>query len=419
VKLFREHHIHRAHQFIGENKKLVSSLLTFGILSSIGAVAFAMLSTMGADFFGGEKNAGAIIATFRMTVILLIIPLFGYLVEERGAHIVLKIGILCEMLGSALFFVVQNKWTFLIFAAGFFLRWTLFNINPLILNNSQKESGGFWFGLKNEMYSLGNFIGLMLLPYFLLKENWPAVALYSVVSSILGLLIIKDVTDKPASHKTETLLQRINIFAVFQKGIRYVKANHSYPVFALGTQLFQGVYFGAIWFLFPLHLAHLMGSGGISLGVYEIVTLCLAIVCGILADRMNWRKIEEISWGIMILLVWILTFYYTYMSLILLGIFIGIANNFFSAASYHALTRYNENPAENGGYSSFLRAILNVGYMVSPLLCGFLYEYSGFHSAMVYVAMSVSIIGMWMIGFCFIVKKHEGVLIAEKVRSEL
>ncbi len=412
MKIFREHFFYRLRHQPEGNKKLYLAFTARALVALVGALIFAILPIMGSYYYGGESNAGLVIAFFTFLQILLFAPLSGYYIDRKGAHMGPKIGIVSELIGSALFLSSPNKWTFLAFCLGLYIRWTFFNLDPLILQLVNRKKGGFWFGFRDEVISVGNFIAVFLFPYFIFHDMWIMAAVISVVNSLVCLWILREVTQPGKLHSQTSLLDSINMVKIVKKGMHFVRVNHRFPLFTLGTKFFQGTFYGAIWFLFPLHLFRLAHqSNGLTLGIHEIVTICFAIVCGIIADRLDWKKLEEYAWIFMLMLVWLLPFWNSPLSLIVIGFFIGMANNFFASASYHALTKYNQDHKEDGSFSAFSKAVQNLGYMISPIVCGYLYEYYEFHTAMVYVASVITVIGVWMIGLCFLLKNTEKELV--------
>jgi MFS family permease len=437
VSFFRQHHLHRAHKYYRSHREVLWALTGNSFEIIIGALVFALMPVILTNYLHSERDAGFAMALFSALQILLLFPLAGRLIDRKGAIWTFQLGVFLEFLGAMICLLRFDFLGILIFFAGYYCRWAFFVVEAFLLEKSKPSEGGFVFGIREELFAIANFLGILAFPIFLAPESWYLLPLLSIATNFLTMFFLQEIKNKVflpwryllsrrslrdarqhLTHRRQRFFDSIhrtfNISATVRAGWRFITINHRFPLFVIGTSIFEGIFYGAIWFLFPIHLAHLAGAGGesLSLGIYEIVTLVLALLCGLLADRINWRFLEESAWFIMLITIWLLPFWHSPFALVLLGFFIGLANNFFTAASNHALAFFNNDHEEDGRFTAFNKIIMNMGFMISPIICGLLYQYWGFQIALFYIAIAVTIIALWMIYLSLTLKKP----IREKVQ---
>ncbi len=405
MNFFREHKLKGFGKYFVSHKDVYSALTAQTLETTVGAVVFALMPVILAFYLGNEQIAGIVIALFTALQIFVFIPLSGVVIDKKGALLAMKLGVFAEIIGILLWVLVDLNWGIYFFFLGYFFRWSFFLIDPFLLRRTESEEGGFWFGLKEEIIAIGNFLGILVFTWFVAREHWYFLPFVSALTHIISLSFLYTVEVKGKKRKItwKALCQAFNYWHFIKSGLSFIHKNHRYPLFNLGSNLFEGLFYGSIWFLLPLHLAKMAVEGdSLSLGIYEVVTIAFALICGVLADRLDWRKQELFSWLIMIVMVWILPFWHSQFALVVIGFVIGLANNFFASAGYHVLALFDEDHEEDGQYVAFAKIVCNSGYMVSPIICGYLYYNFGFDLALVFVAVVVTLIALWML---FLTKK--------------
>gem|GEM_PF-5484297 len=68
-------------------------------------------------------------------------------------------------------------------------------------------------------------------------------------------------------------------------------------------------------------------------------------------------------------------------ALIIIGAIIGIGNSLFYGASMHVLEEHDTHHHADGRFSAFKNLVLNIGYVIIPLLMGWLYHSFNFQTA--------------------------------------
>ena len=361
-----------------------------------GSLVKIMMPIFLAFHFGGEQNAGFLIAALALIQMLFLQPLAGRIFDQKGLIFAFKIGLAFEIFAGLIFFLFQSKWALLFFLFGYLARASFFIMEPFLLRNINPKKSGFFFGLSQEVVAAAHFLGLLAFPFFLREGNEIFLPLFSVFFAAVSFFFLREVAEKKNLWQPHFKWISFDFLRVCRAGLHFVRKNHQYPEFCIGSALFHGFFYGAIWFLLPLHLAHLVAGGGLEIKIYEVATLLCALGCGLAADRFDWRRIEKYAWGGMLLCVWILPFWHSSSGLILLGFFIGLANNFFFSASNAVLTRFDRDHAEDGGFSEFSKILSTGGRLVSTMVCGVLYFHFGLQQSLYFVAAVVSIIAIWM-----------------------
>lgn len=409
MKLFKQHFLHRIHHHISQkHKSVLAGISSRGFSLIGGSLLFGAYPVLITTLTGSETTAGIFISVMTFLQFIILDMIAGIMIDRYGVKKIGILGLSIGILSSIPFFLDQNVITATIVFIGLLFRASFLIIDPLILQNTNSKDGGFWFGIKEEICSVGSFLGALAIPFFILAERWIWIGIIWALTQGIALLFLSMVSQtsqkkKIISHSSP----KINLFGTLKAGLHFIKVNHKYPLFAVGSFLFQGVFYGAIWFVFPIYIADqiITNNGSLSLGIHEIMKLTLAIVCGILADRINWKILEEYAWILMIIMVWILPFWHSINALIFVGIFIGISANFFVAAGNHALAQHDEDHEEDGQFASFSRIIMNIGFALSPVIVGYLYQYVSFAASLVFIAGVVTFIGIWMITLCFKLKE--------------
>ena len=143
--------LHRlVHPFLQQkNISLFVTLATF--LSAFGAFMSAFFPLIFSVLFGGDQNAGFLIAGFTAIQIFVMTPLIHTLSQKTSLLNVYFISIFAECVGAFLWFMLDSPWAILIYATTVYFRWTGFITDTYLLQNVPAEEGGFWFSFRDEM----------------------------------------------------------------------------------------------------------------------------------------------------------------------------------------------------------------------------------------------------------------------------
>ena len=146
--------------------------------------------------FGGEQNAGFLIAALALIQMLFLQPLAGRIFDQKGLIFAFKIGLAFEILAGLIFFIFQSKWAMLFFLFGYLARASFFIMEPFLLRNINPKKSGFFFGLSQEVVAAAHFLGLLAFPFFLKSGNEIFLPLFSVFFAAVSFFFLREVAEK-------------------------------------------------------------------------------------------------------------------------------------------------------------------------------------------------------------------------------
>lgn len=379
--------------------QILKTLLGGSLVCSMSTLAFTAGPIIMTQQWGNEFLAGIFIGLLSLLQALFFDPSAGRLADQIGVITLMRYALITNIFVGILWWSVPNVYTLLIFFIGLYIYFGFFVTNAYLIRRTPADQGGFWFGLKESLYALAGFLGVFCLPIITLREfEWSIIGLFLAGVSFIALVLL--MTDKSLKgKKPPSKSLSWNPLTSIKNGFAFVQKNHQVPYLVIGALLFQGFFFGFIYFLFPLYIFELYNSSqvSLSLSIYEIVTLISAAAFGFLADKINWKQLEIYAWTLTICLIWLLPFWYDLSALIVIGAVIGLANSLFNSASFHALNRYNQDHKHDGQFTGLSMFIQNSGYAISPMLAGLLYSQYGYETAMITLAVIITLVGLWML----------------------
>jgi len=372
------------------HKKLLLFISGAGIASFGTATIYGVLPVVIAVLYG-EWYAGAIISALCLVEALLINPIGGNLSDRIGSRKTVMIGLASGFLAGLVWilFSLNNPFVLVLFTTLLFIGYGFRDSSETyILRITKKDEGGMAFGLYGNISSLAIFLATVTLPFFVIAGHevfaaWALMAVYGISFTILSFL-----PDDIAARQLErsSLLHSMNPIPAIKNGIRFIKENKNYPLLLIGATLFEGVFYGTIWFVFPLHIAKIGlsgGGGGLQLGVYDLVTALFAGYAGYLADKYNWRHTHSLGWIFVIAGLIALPFYGWPTWLIIVGFIIAIGNNLSYYSAAHALEANDIDHREDGEFVGLKSIVSSLGYAIAPLIAGFMYSTYGFKPALI------------------------------------
>ncbi|MCA9487248.1 MAG: MFS transporter [Nanoarchaeota archaeon] len=400
-------------KFSSEHKDALTLSLSDTPLRYITALAYAIFPIIIASLYN-EWVAGLIFGIVNLFQAFILNPIVGGYSDYYGSKPILLLNRIAIVLGGLLwfFFPMNNLYLILGFVSLLFLSYS-FRINETyLLRITKKNEGGVIFGIAENLFSIAYFFATLSIAFFSITEHHKIAATVMIIFfffSFFSLHSIQNDIDplRKKTHKKITTKSLLNpIFAV-KRAIHFIKLNNNYPLMTLAASCFQGIFYGTIWFVFPLHLVELGISsveGGLQLGVYELVTIFIAGISGYLADKYNWRHIHSFGWFLILLGVALMPFFVWPLSLIIIGAIIGVGNNLFYFAAEHALEAYDIDHKEDGEFMAINKMVGDFSYGISPILVGFLYFKYGFQSSLIFSSLISGSIALWMIWLTYKIK---------------
>lgn len=306
------------------------------------------------------------------------------------------------------------------FAAGFGAKF----VDIYTLRMSPLGKSGLSFGFLITFAGLGRFLWTILQPFFLnpiTQFGAPIVMMAAML--IFGLALWYSETDtnivtrvitnrRHISHHVWSSIKDLLISYknIFRNGWLFIQHCKSYPLIPLSLSFFDGVFFWSLWFVIPLYLAQNPQyiSQGLEIGIYEMMSLCFAVICGYIADKYN-TTISAFIWWIGVLIGVIILYHHPRIEmLVFVWVIIWISNNLLYAVGQKILTDHDEDHPNDGAYGQTKNMISNIWYMFMPVVW-WLLEFISFDRLLQLFASLLSIVvmlGIIITFYVLIMKRH-------------
>lgn len=372
-----------------------------------GSILYAILPVLYAAKYN-EWLAGLIVGGFNLLQAFFLNPTFGNLSDRYGSKRIMMLSTLCGSFAAITWLLVPFLHTSVLFVSTLFLfgGYTLRSVSEAyLLRTSEKNEGGFIFGLSEDVYALSYFLVTMSIPYFLVTEHQYYAGIILLFCPIAGYLFIAHLPEEKRTKEKRKSLKDVfllNPFTALKRGMHFIRANNYAPVPAVAITFFESIFYGTIWFVFPLHLEQLGSESfkdGLILGIYEIVTILAAAYIGYLADKHDWRKIFVLGWSFIAIGVLALPFFDWPIWLIIVGLIIAFGDNMAAFSGLHLLEATDGDHAEDGAFVAFKYLFSDVGYAIAPIIAGFLYYSFGFRIGLTFASLVGLVAGITMIWF--------------------
>lgn len=364
------------------------------------SVAYEVLPIVIAVSYGSWKS-GAIIAAFSATSAFLGDPLAGNLSDRIGAKRTIIMGCLLLAGAGLLWLLVPLSHPLALAAFGLllFFGYSLRDeISVYLLRMSGQHEGGLVFGVAENLFAVATFLATLCLPYFAVTGREPLAAALLLVLGAVGAAVLAFLPGDPHEERA----QRGSTFSpltTVRRGMHFIRMNGGYPLLSLGGSAFEGIFYGVLWFVIPVALLEEGGGtlAGLSLGIYEIVTILLAGYVGYLADRYDWRKIFMVGWALVGVGTVALAAGDGLAWLIGVGAAVAVGNNLFGFAASHALEEYDADHREDGAFAGIDAFVSDACYAIGPLVAGAVYYAWGFQATLAFAAGVSVVLAIGMI----------------------
>jgi len=384
------------------HKRILQLITSQSISYYAGSLSYGVVTVMVAYYYNA-LTAGIFLSGFNFLQAYIINPISGTLTDRIGSKKTIYLGLILMMAASIVWLSLpmSNPIALCIFGFLYLGNFSFRQMDEVyILRLSGKKEGGFNFGLAESIHCLARFIATLSIPYFILTNHQTMAAwvmLGSALISFVGMAGLPE--DKIRKRENQTILNSINPLLSIKQGWNFVKKNDGYPLMVIGNSLFEGVFYGSIWFVFPLHLIKFNTNdtiSGLTLGIYEVVFFLTATYFGSLADKKNWRVSHILGWILMAIGVIVLPLNSFPMWLIMIGIIIAVGNSMSNFAADHALEEYDVDHREDGSFIALKNIVNDTGYALAPLAAGFLFYKWGFEASLSFTIILTIIIAAWM-----------------------
>lgn len=352
-------------------------------------IAYATIPIMVA-FSHGEWLSGLFLGGLNFFQALVTDPIAGGLSDRIGSKsVVIFGGLLTATAGIVwLVFPLSNIFFLLLFGILMFAGYSFRDeVNAYLLRTSAKSEGGLIFGFAENIFAVTTFLATISIPYFVVTSHHTFAALIMIGCALASLIILWGLPND-VSEKKKEISSLFNPFYAIRRGWHFVKTNDYYPMLTLGSSVFEGIFYGTLWFVIPLKIGEGDHSllAGLSLGIYEIVTTFAASYSGYLADKYRWSTVNIAGWIIAAAGALALLASANALWLVVIGAIIALGNNFFFFASSHALEEHDIDHREDGSFIGLNNLVVDLGYGISPLVSGVFYYFFGFSASLIFAA---------------------------------
>ncbi len=324
---------------------------------------------------------GAVIGAGSMIQLLLDVPA-GRLLDRFGYLRFLKITSAVFLLAGAALFLHLSALTFLASLLLATFGWLFFGpgVNAYVLSQAPKQHAGTFISFRDIFSSVGVVLSSAILGW-ILALNVPSMGLIIFGTIAVALVALffcpKDKPLHPARHKTPTHHHYIRRRPLRETLSVLGRLNPASTTLLLLT-LASSTFYGIVWFIVPLVIAHQANSGllSIGLGIFDFAIVALGFVLGNLADHGNKRSL--IFFGLLLFSIAAVLIGFDFGWLFLLFGFLATTGDEMASISLwswlHALDREH---AHDGLLAGIINLSSDLGWAVGPVMAGILYGIIG------------------------------------------
>lgn len=380
----------------------------FLILYKLGGVLhYSLLSPLGERLLplwvvGTLMGGGSILQ------LILDVPA-GHLLDRFGYLKFLKITTFVFLFAGLALFLNFNTVTYIISLALATFGWLFFGpgVNAYILSHAPKDDAGKFISFRDTFGSLGVVFSSAILGFVLSLETKTMGALiFGLMLVALGALCLspKDRVSVHAEKKLPTQHYYIRRHYLHQVLGVLRRLNPASSMLLL-LDFSSSIFYGVIWFVLPLVIAHQANSGLLSLGlgVFDFAIVVLGFILGNIADKGNKRTL--VFFGLLLFSISgiILGFNFNWLFLVF-GFLATTGDEMASISLWSWLHSLDREHAHDGLVAGILNLVQDLGWAIGPMLAGVLYLWIGPSWTIVSSALLIFIV--WII-YQFFIKKHE------------
>lgn len=174
--------------------------------------------------------------------------------------------------------------------------------------------------------------------------------------------------------------------------------------------LTASTFYGIIWFVVPLVIAHQAQAGmlGLGLGIFDFAVVVLGFLIGNLADKANKRTL--VFFGLLLFAISgvLLGFNFGWLFLIF-GFLATTGDEMAGISLWSWLHSLDKDHAQDGTIAGVINLFDDLGWAVGPMAAGILYEMTGATWTIVFGA--IPIFAVWLI-YQFMMRRHPAHVLA-------
>ena len=347
-----------------------------------GGLHYSLLSPLGEKFLP-LWLVGILIGGSSFVQLLLDVPA-GHLLDRYGYLRFLKITTFLFLLATLFIGYGLTINTFLLSLFFSIFGWLFFGsgVNAYILSHAPKESAGKFMSIRDIAGSIGMMFGSAALPFVLLfapHYNYIGYVIFAFffVSFIVLFFSPKDRVSVHAETKIPTQHHYIRRHFIHTT-IKAMKRLNPASSMLIMLNLAGSIFYGVIWFVVPLVIAHHADAKilGLGLGIFDFAIVSLGFLLGSLADKTNKRTLVFL--GLLIFSISGMLLGLNFGWLFLLFGFLATAGDEMAGLSLwswlHSLDREHAHDGVIAGVIGFFQ---DLGWAIGPIFAGIMYGLIG------------------------------------------
>jgi len=303
----------------------------------------------------------------------------GHLLDKYGYRRLLKITTFVFLFAAGMYVFGLTKPIYLISLVIGTFGWLFFGpgVNAYILSHAPRENAGKFISKRDIFGSIGIVLSSASLPFVLLfTPQHIGFILFSLLA-VAFIMLFFSPKDKTSVHE-DTKVETQHYYIKRKHPISTLKAiSKLNPASTMLLLLdFSGaIFYGAIWFVVPLVIAHqatgahLLGWG---LGAFDLAIVILGYLLGNLADTANKRTL--VFFGLLLFAVSGILLGFNFGILFILFGFLATAGDEMAGISLWSwLHSLDKNHANDGLIAGVINLFQDLGWAIGPIFAGIMF----------------------------------------------
>ncbi|KKW11663.1 MAG: hypothetical protein UY50_C0009G0049 [Parcubacteria group bacterium GW2011_GWA2_49_9] len=345
-----------------------------------GGLHYSLISPLGEQFFP-LWVVGLLMGGCSVVQLLLDVPA-GHILDRYGYLRFLKITTALFLLAALTLTFGLTKLTYLLSLLFSIFGWLFFGpgLNAYVLSHAPKETAGRFMSVRDVFGSIGVVLSSALLPFILTQRPeimGTAIFLLLLISLFLLYFSPKDHTSVHAEKKLPTQHHYIRRHFI-PTTLRALKRLNPASGMLLLVSFSSSIFYGCIWFVVPLIIAHQANAGllGLGLGIFDFSIVVLGFLLGNLADKSDKRAL--IFFGLLLFSISGMLLGFNFGWLFLLFGFLATSGDEMASISLwswlHSLDREHDS---DGVVAGVITLFQDLGWAIGPILAGIAYTLVG------------------------------------------
>lgn len=324
---------------------------------------------------------GLLMGGASLVQLLLDVPA-GRILDRYGYRKFLKITTLTFLFAAISLSFGFTKVTYLLSIAISTFGWLFFGpgVNAYILSHAPKESSGRFISLRDVFGSVGVVLSSASLPFVIALAPTQIGYIIFVLLFVAFALLFFSPKDHRSVHEEIKIptqhhyIRRHSTLAL----VKIMRKLNPASTMLLLLQLSGSIFYGIIWFVVPLMIAHQANSGllGIGLGIFDFAVVVLGFLLGNLADKGNKRTLVFLGLLIFAISGMFIGFNFGWL-FILFGFLATSGDEMAGISLWSWLHSLDKEHAHDGAVAGVINLFQDLGWAIGPIVAGLVYGVAG------------------------------------------